>query len=733
MYNLTNCDREPVHLPGKIQSYGYLLGIDADSKKISHVSENISECLGQEATVLLDSDYHIILEKMPHEAHSSQMTEMIENICLHGINDDSANVVVEINQHFYHVIFNMANRILLVELEEVLSSVKERRKINNVVRRIMAENDFETVLRLVVKEVKNLIGYDRVMVYKFLSDGSGKVIAEERNPEVESYMHLHFPESDIPSQARELYKINKTRLIADSFSKDPQILSHREGDLDLTHSKLRAVSPIHIEYLKNMGVRSSFSVSVVSDDKLWGLIACHHFTPKKIDFEIRQNTELLGEIISSVIHNKVIEEDKNLADKYTAATNRLQRQLITAESIPAAIMGKKTTLLDLTRAEGVVLQFGDQYYSKGTVPSQEFVQRLYSWFLLHHPEEDIFHSFHLTADFPEAEAFRESASGVFISLLSRETNDAIFWFKPEKKTTIHWAGKPEKIIEERKENGGLVYDIHPRKSFEEYSELITGTSRKWFREEIKAGTRIKQEILEAALYKSKELRELNEKLTHAYEELNTFSYTISHDLKTPLTVMKTNAQLLLREATNGSAEKLQKIIDNVDDVSFMMDEILNLTKISAGGLVLRKIDMANLLKRVILETQIAFEAYHTEVDVRQLTDIHGDPTMIYQLFSNIINNAVKYSSKKESPKVVINSYTENDRVIYTIQDNGIGIDNSKLPEIFDVFRRFSNTRGFKGNGVGLTIVKRIMEKHQGEIKIESTLGEGSTFYLIFKK
>lgn len=332
---------------------------------------------------------------------------------------------------------------------------------------------------------------------------------------------------------------------------------------------------------------------------------------------------------------------------------------------------------------------------------------------------------------PEAEAYKDVASGVFIRVLSRETRDFIIWYKPERKSTIQWAGKPEKIVAERIEKGKLKYDIHPRKSFEAYTQYITGTSKKWFQEEIKAGTYIKDEILEAALYRAKELKNLNAKLTEAYEELNTFSYTVSHDLKNPLTVIKTNAQLLLRTCEENSSDKLRNIINKVDDVSFMMDEILNLTKVSSSELVFKTINMTSLLERIIQESKTAFEATRTQVIVENALDISGDPTMIYQLFSNVVNNAIKYSAKVENPRVVINSYNENGRTVYSVEDNGIGIDNAKLPKIFDVFERFDNATGFQGTGLGMAIAKRIVDKHHGEIKIESTLGEGSKFYLYF--
>ncbi|MNR11561.1 Bacteriophytochrome [compost metagenome] len=194
---------------------------------------------------------------------------------------------------------------------------------------ILSDKKIENLLGNVAQQIKKIIGYDRVMVYKFHEDGHGEVVAEAKSDNFESWLGLHYPASDIPKQARELYKINLVRLIADVHTTPSALLTHPiNGEavpLDLTHSTLRAVSPIHIQYLKNMGVASSFSVSILDGDNLWGLIACHNYTPRFINYRERESAKLVGQVLSSAVSFREQEEEQQHANEHRQSVDAITR------------------------------------------------------------------------------------------------------------------------------------------------------------------------------------------------------------------------------------------------------------------------------------------------------------------------------------------------------------------------------------------------------------------------
>ncbi|WP_431295300.1 GAF domain-containing protein [Pedobacter sp. P26] len=196
------------------------------------------------------------------------------------------------------------------------------------------------------------------MIYKFLEDGHGEVVAEEKEETLEAFFGLHYPASDIPKQARELYKLNLTRLIADVNIADSKIITFKENEaLDLTNGGLRAVSPIHIQYLKNMGVHSSFSISLISHGELWGLIACHNYSPKFIDYKAREGAKLIGQILSSALEYRQEEEDAKIIEQFKSTANILSEHLTRDKYLIEAITTHKRTILNVTKASGVAVIF----------------------------------------------------------------------------------------------------------------------------------------------------------------------------------------------------------------------------------------------------------------------------------------------------------------------------------------------------------------------------------------
>jgi len=729
--DLSNCDKEPIHIPGKVQAHGFLIAVDKVSFLITYVSDNIGVFLNESAKDLLEkplSSIHSFL--IQQEAEFS-----IEDLLKLGIVRKSFDAInphpVNINKNPFYIVISESESNWLIEFEPATLQYDIQGLIGRSASVMLQGKSISALLNGAASEVKKLIHYDRVMIYKFLDDGHGEVIAEDKNDDLEPFFGLHYPASDIPKQARELYKLNLTRLIADVNQNDSPIVTFLEDQpLDLTNSGLRAVSPIHIQYLKNMGVHSSFSISLISHGALWGLIACHNYSPKFIDYKAREGAKLIGQILSSALEYRQDEEDAKMVEQFKSTAAILSEHLSRDKYLLDAITSHERNILEVTNASGVAVIFEDNIKTIGIVPDQEDIIELSDW-LKATSDESIYYTHRLSEIHSPAKKYKSIASGILACNISKDHGEMIIWFKPELITNINWAGNPDKP-ETTSENGLL--SLSPRKSFESWSEEVSNTSEKWQSEEIASVLRIREIIINDVSKKANEVRLLNEKLQSAYEELDTFSYTISHDLRTPLTSIKTYAELMLKNKSldDTAIKMLSRILVGADKMNFLIKEILNLARVGRSEISFEHINMQTLLNEIGSEVWAAFKADKAELILGQLPDLKGDKTMIAQVFTNLISNSVKYSSMIEKPTIEISGDIEGDEIVYAVKDNGIGIDNRYYDRVFELFKRMDNVKEIEGTGVGLAIVKRVVERHQGRVWFESKLNAGSTFYVAFK-
>jgi signal transduction histidine kinase len=247
--------------------------------------------------------------------------------------------------------------------------------------------------------------------------------------------------------------------------------------------------------------------------------------------------------------------------------------------------------------------------------------------------------------------------------------------------------------------------------------------------------RLKAEVSYAINQKAGAIRMLNERLKQAYEELDTFSYTISHDLKNPLSTIKGYAQILARDSTLQPRvqETLNRISNRVDKMNAMINEVLDYSRIGRQDIAPVNVDVRTIIDDHVKDLKVAYNSDKLEVRMGNIPIVQGDPVMLSQVFANLLSNAVKYSMEQSEPTVYIDGREEETEIVYSIKDNGVGIDIKQLPRIFELFKRMDNVQHIEGTGVGLAIVKRIVEKHNGKIWVDSKLGKGSTFFVAFKK
>lgn len=728
--DLTNCDTEPIQFAGHIQDHGHLIALDPATLTVTYASHGAAALFGEPELLGLSIDR--LDARFESEVPGPLLRDLIQVAQRNGTYTSSNPNHARLAGMDFDLVLHHNGQQIVAELEHKrtdVAAMNVQTVLGHTMVAMQKSADIPTVLQRVAEQVKGLIGYDRVMVYRFWEDWHGEVLAEAKNDDLEPFLGLHYPASDIPKQARALYEINLTRLIADVNGAVVPIEARTSAPLDLTHAQLRAVSPIHLEYLRNMGVKASFSISILYKDRLWGLIACHNNTPRTIDYASRNACSLIARFLSATIELKTDEEARLRDLGYMEGNARLKEQLHAHMDV-ALGLAAGDGLLSINDATGAALCFEGKVHVVGAAPDENAIRTIREWLMRMRPER-LFQTTNLSAALPVASAYQAIASGLLSATLSNDLGEYILWFKPELVQTVTWAGKPEKVMVK---DANDQVRLSPRKSFEKWSEEVRATSAAWEGAEVHAAGVLRDTVLALISQKAHEIRRLNEKLRLAYSELDTFSFSISHDLKTPLNTVRGYIELFLEDTPELRPEGrklLENALANTDKMLVMIRDILEYAKMGRVEVEPEPILLAPMLNEVreLVANSRGFHGIELQVDDRIV--VHGKPVMVYQVLANLMDNAVKYSARRPDPKVSVKALSIGNETVVEVCDNGVGMDPRSVHKAFDLFHRLDNVHGYEGTGVGLAIVKRIMERHDGRIWIESALDEGTRVSVSF--
>ncbi len=723
-----NCEDERIQFLGKVQDIGFVIFV-SQSSIIEAVSDNIQKYLPKTSSkkligqALSDSFIGNIAEK---EFISNSIKEL--GNCL---DYKRYTKLIEVEDSSFYL--SISNCLSTISLEFEYSTIQNYNKnnfINNKLLELqMVEGDIWNNLSEVLSENLEV---DRVMVYQFNEDRSGVVIAETlKKPELNSYLGLNYPEFDIPKQARELYRTKHCRFVVDTHD-EGSIISSLEGkEINLQDVSIRRLSPIHLQYLKNAGFRSSISFSIMIKGELWGLVCCQNESPKHVDLSIR-NFSLLA---TNFAANKFQQLEDNEIINYLKEVQELELQLkekvLLKSNIFLELKDFSKTLIQMLEADGIAIGFKDSIFLDGLHPEKETLRSQIPK-LSELSKNHIFTTHALSSQNNIYEAFGKSIAGLTFASIDNKKDFFIIWFRKEIPLNKDWAGKPEKFYEEDKVAG--IFKPSPRTSFNLWCEQVNGTSRKWNSKHLHFITRIREILRDSMLNKAAEIDSLNTQLIEMNNALDTYAYTISHDLKNPLSAIKVSTEFLqYRQDVNPQLLKkmTSNILDSVHIIMNMLDKIHQFSKANSFNFEKEMVEPENFVPEIINMSKNRFGSNNVQVTVNNLLPVLGEKTLLYQLFLNIIGNAIKYSSKVESSFVTVDSFITDNGIIYTISDNGIGIEEEELKSIYEMFKRMSNSSGYEGSGIGMSIVKRIADKLGIDITIKSKLGKGTCVKLMF--
>ena len=501
--DLTTCDRELIHIPGNIQPYGALLVLDPETlvvRQAAGATQRLLACqpadaLGAALSTLISTGEVTRLRQILLE------NELRRPIHLFNFFTSPDGTTLDISVHQ-----NEGGLILEFEASEH-GSAGYQNPLSQVQAMIAAVSEAASIgefCQSATEQLHRATGYDRVMVYQFLPDLSGSVMAETVTNGFESFIGLHYPAGDIPKSSRDLYLKNWLRILVDVAAVptvlEPVLNPATMAPLDMSHVTLRSVSPIHLEYLRNMGVQATMTISIIQDGKLWGMIACHHHQSKQLPRYLRAICELFGNMFALQLDARERADALEYRHRSSSTHHAVVRRMADHENLAQGLIQQNGSLLNHLDANGLVVLIDNQYEASGQTPSQEQVRALVEW-LDGQVSEGIFVSQNLSSRYPPALAFATEASGILAISASRKPSDYIIWFRSELVEAVRWAGDPTKIVEP----GPLGDRLTPRKSFEAWVQSKRHHSRAWTQNEINAAAHMRTSLLEVVLRRTDEL------------------------------------------------------------------------------------------------------------------------------------------------------------------------------------------------------------------------------------
>jgi diguanylate cyclase (GGDEF)-like protein len=518
--DLGTCAREPIHVPGSIQPHGLLLVVDQNTDLILQAAGDAAYLLNFSGSILGKSVETVLgvalADLVLHE--ETDLRREPGYIGTLGPFGDRQKLIITAH---------LMDGAAILEAEPSIgpetNPAKALANIRSIIERIGGNSDLIEACQLAASEVRRITAYDRVMIYRFLADSTGSVIAEAKDAALSSFLNHRFPASDIPKQARELYQRNMIRVIPDvGYIPAPLVpaLSPRTNQpVDMSNCNLRSVSPVHIQYLKNMGVDASMSVSLVLRDELWGLIACHNVKTRLVSYEAREACRHVGQILSQEIRVREESDGYRIAAELGSSRAEVIGALMKADDPGALLVDLCAELQAIVHSHGVAVVRNGAIATAGQTPSETQIRQLAVWLEQRASGSDFFATDCLSREYPPAEAFASHICGLFSLVLPSDDQVVLMWFRAEQIEEIHWAGNPHKPAEP----GSGPDVLNPRKSFATWRETVRGRSQPWQPVEIDALRELGPRA--AFVLQQKRVRELNHLLAEVNEKLAALALT----------------------------------------------------------------------------------------------------------------------------------------------------------------------------------------------------------------
>lgn len=663
-FDLTECDREPIHVPGSIQPHGLVLVADADTFRIVAGAGELErqlapDWLGRSLSDLLEQDVAALIGNMPAGPGGTLVAEPLKRPL-----------------QSFDVALHRSGKLLVAELEPAPDAPKTADALLAWLDAIAANferaGDVLALCGRAATAFRALTGYDRVMIYRFLDDQAGRVVAEDRDPALGTFMHHHFPATDIPKQARALYIRNRARVIP-AIPYTPAPLRPAGFDqLDLSDAALRSVSPIHLQYLRNMGVEASASISIVKDGMLWGLIACHHHAPKQIPRDLRAAAINLAGGLARQIRAKEEAETYRERLRLRATEDTVFPRTARDRPLSKAVEAISGDLQAMLGGDGLALVEDAKISLYGTCPPQDLVAELAAWSRAQKSGEP-FATHYLSAVYPPAESCAAKASGL-LSIPLVDEGATLLWFRAEQVEEVEWAGNPHKAVGH---DPGSI--LTPRSSFESWTQTVRGRSRRWSLEEIEAARRIRRVFHEA--HRDRQVLLLNNELQRTLADRDALlaqkdilMKEVDHRVQNSLQLVASFLSIQAREAGPGA------VSDHLAEAQSRLAAVALVHKRLYHGDQIATIDLSRYLEELLgdIKTSLGSDwGQQIRTDMAPVLVPTRRAVSIGLIVSELVINAAKYAYDGKVGPLDITLEQHRERFRFIVADQGRGKSGDK--------------------------------------------------------
>jgi chemotaxis family two-component system sensor kinase Cph1 len=690
--DLTACDREPIRIPGTVQPHGTLLVLDRETLRVEQAGGACKAFFGIAAEATLGR----AMAEFVGEPLSLALDDCDGQPTYVGAVHTSDGLELDAVAH-------IAGEKLVLELE--LAPKRHRpaaemaRIVESVGAAFLAAKSISDVCETAAVRFREITGFDRVMIYRFLPDETGSVVAEDKIDELAPFLNHRYPASDIPRQARELYLCNVIRVIpVASYIPSPLVTKdNAEPPLDMSDCHLRSVSPIHVQYLKNMGVGASCSISIIRDGTLWGLVACHHRSAKYLSFDERILCRLLASTLSHKIASLEDAEIYQARLRSRAAEDSLLSMFAREPAIEDALNSQLDGLLCVVRAHGIAVRRGGRVAFAGRCPCKADVLALADW-LLSRPTQVPFTTDSLSREYAPASTFQDAGCGLLTVTISSNEPYQLLWFRAEQIEVINWAGNPHESVHLGDKPGSLT----PRRSFDVWQETVRGRSEPWSPADTEAPERIARRVAE--IQQSQSINKLNETLRTALDERDNLIAQKEdllregdHRIKNSLQILGSVLSMQLRETSNPIVRKqLEEALGRVNAVVSVHRR-------------LHRSDQTQVVDVDIYAKELLADIANSLPEVwRQQLRGHTSPVQasaevamsIGLVLTELVLNAVKYAYGGGAGPIEVEVQGRGERLHLAVRDHGKG--------------KSADSAG--GNGFGSKLISRLVEGLQGTIE-----------------
>ncbi|MBK4987991.1 ATP-binding protein [Pseudomonas sp. S36] len=729
---MERCAQEPIQIPGSIQPHGFLLVLDENDLRVLQASENTQQWLGISAASLVGSPFNdVVTGDFDLRTHLGRLPQ--DEVFPFHIGDVQLREGAPCRQAL-HLLAHRHDQVLIVELEaprlpaDLASQGDYYPLVRNFISTVHLAGTLDELLHQTVLQLKRVTGFGRVKAYRFDAEGNGQVLAEVADPDYPTFMGLCFPASDIPAQARELYRVNRIRVIEDAnYQPSPLVpgtnpLSGKP--LDMSFASLRSVSPVHLQYMRNMGTLASMSLSIVVDGKLWGLISCHNAQPRAVDLRTRTACELLASVLSLQIESRESHADTQRLLGLRQHIVRMISSMADHDSVNEGLHALPEVLLAFADAQGAAVISADRCDLYGQTPPESQVTALVHW-LSRLTGDHVFHTDNARRDVDELPELGNHVGGILAVAISQIHSHYLLWFRPEQVRTVEWAGQPTKRV-------GPQGNLDPRHSFERWQEQLSGYCAPWDPLIVEGVSELRTAVMGIVLRKAEEMAQLAGELRRSNKELEAFSYSVSHDLRAPLRHIAGYTELLSEIEGPGFSERGKRFLQHIGEAAHfagsLVDNLLHFSQMGRSALRMSDVDLNALIDAIRAELAPDYAGREIIWTIAPLPKVHGDPAFINLALNNLLANAIKYTRGRTPARIEVFAVQHAEEVEVCIRDNGVGFDMAYANKLFGVFQRLHRMEDFEGTGIGLASVRRIIERHDGRVWADGQIDKGASFH-----